>query len=331
VTGADDVVPVVAAHDVVNAAQEAIDTVAAGGTAHNLSDFQRVAVEAIVQLTGRPAMRYTDGVVQDPPNEDGENERWQTLVNTARSKINRVSASVGQVGLLRADGTAEAIGTAWRIGTDLVVTNRHVAGVFARDTTLPPSAWTLDPQKRAVVNFNITDKATTKKSFAATALLYCADEEPVDLAIFRLDPAGDKLPAPLALDFDAESLGDQIDMGSFKRFDGQPVYVVGHPFRDLATSATSTVFGIADGFKRCSPGLVTTLSALEHAFEHDCSTLGGNSGSCVISISAHKVVGLHYGGVHVNAQQIGLANVALGLALLGEHRSAAILKAGKIV
>jgi hypothetical protein len=327
----DEAVPVVAAHDVVNAAQEALDTVAAGGTAHNLSDFQRISVEAIVQLTGRPAMRYSDGVVQDPPNEEGENERWQTLVNTARSKINRVSASVGQVGLLRADGSAEAIGTAWRIGTDLVVTNRHVAAVFARDAALTPSLWQLDPNKRAVVNFNITDNATTKKSFAVTSLLYCADEEPVDLAIFRLDPAGDKLPTPLALDFDPDSLGQEFDMGAFTRFDGEPVYVVGHPFRDMATSATSTVFGVADGFKRCSPGLVTTLSALEHAFEHDCSTLGGNSGSCVISVSAHKVVGLHYGGVHVNAQQIGLANVALGLARLGEHKSAAILKAGKIV
>ncbi|HEX2834674.1 MAG TPA: serine protease [Thermoanaerobaculia bacterium] len=329
-SGTIEATPTVAAHDVVRAAQEAIETVAAGGSASNLTDFQRVSLEAIVQLTGRPAMRYRDGVVQPPPNEEGDNERWRTVVATARSKINKASASVGQVGLSRADGGADPIGTAWRLGNDLVVTNRHVAALMVVNTGGSPLQWKYDPAKGAVVNFTVTDDAKKPLRFDISELLFCAEEQSVDFAVFRLAAGAQALPKALPLDFEASSVGEEIEVGGAKRFQGSEIYVVGHPFRAIATSATTSVFGVADGFKRCSPGLVTALSQFEHAFEHDASTLGGNSGSCVLSVSAHKVVGLHYGGVSVDSNQIGLANVALGLARLGNHRAAEILRAGKV-
>ncbi|HET8796214.1 MAG TPA: serine protease [Thermoanaerobaculia bacterium] len=325
-----DAAPAVAASDVLRAAREAMEKVAAEGTASNLTDFQRISVEAIVQLTGRPAMRYRNGVVQSPPNDEGDNSRWRTFVATARSKINRASASVGQVGLVRGDGSVEAIGTAWRLGADLVVTNRHVAAAFAKDRTVAPSKWKLDSKKKAVVNFSATDASLSDVRFDVDALGFCADEESIDFAVFRLRAGSAAFPAALPLDFSAESVGREIGAGAAKRFEGEEVYVVGHPFRDVATAATTTVFGVADGLKRCSPGLVTAISKLEHAFEHDCSTLGGNSGSCVLSVARHRVVGLHYGGVSVNENQIGLANVALGLFRLGAHRAAEILKTGAV-
>ena len=34
---------------------------------------------------------------------------------------------------------------------------------------------------------------------------------------------------------------------------------------------------------------------------HDCSTLGGNSGSPLIDLETHKVIGLHFGGIEKNA------------------------------
>lgn len=334
--GGDGAVPpsttaAVAAHDVVQAAQDAIDTVGAEGTASNVTDFQFAALEAIVQLTGRPAIRYTDGRVQSPPNDVGDNEHWRTIIAIARTKINRASASVGQVGFPRAGMPAFPAGTAWRLGDDLVVTNRHVALEFVRDANIDPTLWTLDPSKPAVVNFNITDSFTTLSQFAVSELVYCAAEPTVDLAIFRLSANGSPLPAPLPLDWDAESVGRHIPLAAPTQFQGEDVYVVGHPYRDIATSATSSVFGVADGFKRCSPGRVTLIPAdRDHAFEHNCSTLGGNSGSCVLSVSGHKVVGLHYGGLEVGENGVGRANVALGLARLGDHHAAEILRKGRV-
>lgn len=320
----------VAAHDVVQAAQDALDTVADEGTASNLTDFQFASLEAIVQLTGRPAIRYTDGRVQSPPNDVGDNERWRTFIAIARSKIDRASASVGQVGFRRDGMQPSLVGTAWRLGENLVVTNRHVARDFAIDPDLDPSLWTLHPAKPAVVDFTITDIATSVKQFAVAELVYCAAEETVDIAVLRLTPDGGQLPPALALDFDAGSVGRNIPVGGVPQFHGEEIYIVGHPFRATATSETATVFGIADGFKRCSPGRVTLIPEREHAFEHDCSTLGGNSGSCVFTVSAHKIVGLHYGGLEVKANGVGRANVALGLARLGNHRAAEILRAGRL-
>lgn len=328
-SGTMDTVPVVAAHDVVRASQEALDIVSNGGSASNLSDFQRVSLEAIVQLTGRPAMRYRDGQVQRPPNEEGDNERWQTFVTTARTKINKASASVGQVALA-GNTTPQPIGTAWRLGEDLVITNRHVAALMVFDTSGPTSDWKYDANKASVVSFNVTDEAKKTIRFEVAELLFCAQEQSVDFAVFRLTKGADAFPKALPLDFDATSVGRELEIGGNTSFQGEAIYVVGHPFRQIATSATSSVFGVADGFKRCSPGLVTKISEFEHAFEHDSSTLGGNSGSCVLSVSGHKVVGLHYGGVSVDSNQVGLANVALGFARLGTHRAAEILRSGKV-
>lgn len=328
-TAAPSAAVAVATSDVAAAAGRAMEKVDSG-QASNLTEFEFVSLEAIVQLTGRPAMRYTDGRVGMPPNDLGENDRWRTFVAVARSKINNTSASVGQVAIVTG-GASAPIGTAWRLGDDLVVTNRHVAAALVSSRTLPPAEWTLDLATQSIVDFNVTDAATTQRRFAVTALLYCADEDSVDMAVLRIDGAGAVLPPPLKLDFAAESVGRDIDNGGATTFQGEEIYIVGHPFRQFASSQSAAVFGNADAFKRCSPGLVTLIPQREHAFEHDCSTLGGNSGSCVLSVSGHKVVGLHYGGAEVNQMTgIGRANLALGLARLGDHRAAAILREGRV-
>jgi V8-like Glu-specific endopeptidase len=80
------------------------------------------------------------------------------------------------------------------------------------------------------------------------------------------------------------------------------------------------VFGKADGAIRLSPGKVTARQSAKKRFEHDCSTLGGSSGSCVVDFAGHCVVGLHFGGVDVDELTgRGTANVAIMLAALGDH------------
>ena len=50
--------------------------------------------------------------------------------------------------------------------------------------------------------------------------------------------------------------------------------------------------------QRQAPAAGRDLGATVEAFEifHDCSTLGGNSGSPVIDLETHRVIGLHFGG-----------------------------------
>jgi V8-like Glu-specific endopeptidase len=57
-----------------------------------------------------------------------------------------------------------------------------------------------------------------------------------------------------------------------------------------------------------APGIVTY--AAETLLAHDCSTLGGNSGSPVIELASGRVAGLHFGG------QFREANLAVPAAVI---------------
>ena len=60
-----------------------------------------------------------------------------------------------------------------------------------------------------------------------------------------------------------------------------------------------SIFGDVYGRKRIAPGFVKSLIGAE--LSHDCTTLGGNSGSPVIDIETGLVVGLHKSGVFLKS------------------------------
>jgi hypothetical protein len=92
------------------------------------------------------------------------------------------------------------------------------------------------------------------------------------------------------------------------------VVVIGYPDRDdTATDEQVTgVFQNVLGVKRLQPGRITSLRQLDGKllFGHDCSTLGGNSGSCVIDLETGRVLGLHIGGTPVANLAVPLWKVA---------------------
>jgi hypothetical protein len=320
-----------AAVDIVAHAERALARADGGAGPGALSDHEVASLQAIIEVVGRPALRYLDGRVEMPASDLGENERWRVLVAIARSKIDRVSASVGRIALDRPGAPPDSVGTGWRIGADLIVTNRHVAGRLVTDPTRPPARWALDPAKTAVIDFTVTHGAPSPKRFRLDALAYCAGEPEIDLAVLRLAPGTAPVPAPVPLDLAPASLGDAVPgAGGVAVFKGREVYVVGHP-DGQASTAVRRVFGAADGRKRCSPGVVTTLDPRDPVLEHDCSTLGGNSGSCVFAAGGHAAVGLHHGGRGVDPVTArGESNVAIALARLGAHRAATILREGHV-
>jgi V8-like Glu-specific endopeptidase len=76
---------------------------------------------------------------------------------------------------------------------------------------------------------------------------------------------------------------------------------------------------------------VKSIASQEPLLEHDCSTLGGNSGSCVFTTDTHEVVGLHFGGMNVNEETAkGSANLAIPLSRLGDHHAAKIIRDGTL-
>lgn len=74
------------------------------------------------------------------------------------------------------------------------------------------------------------------------------------------------------------------------------VVVAGFPQNDPARNPLfiGPIFGTEFGVLRVAPGQIASLEA--NGFTHDCSTLGGNSGSPVFDLHTTEVVGLHRGG-----------------------------------
>jgi hypothetical protein len=321
-----------AAAEVVAGAERALDRIAGGESPSRLSDHEVLSLEAIVLVVGRPAMRLPGGRVEMPLSGLRENEHWRVFVATARSKINRAAASVARVALDNPEPGVPFAGTAWRIGADLLVTNRHVAKHLAENSGDSPGSWRLAPTRTAFVDFAVTDAPASPQRFAVAELVFCAVEESVDFAVLRLDLGGGALPPPLALDLTEDALGRNLAPAGGRpgAFQGTEVYVVGHPHRHLPSQASQAVFGQADGRKRCSPGKVTAVSGDKPTFSHDSSTLGGNSGSCVLAVETHAVVGLHYAGLDVDSSGRGTTNLGVALSRLGSHRAAAILRGGGV-
>jgi len=262
------------------------------------------------------------------PNDLGENSVWRVLVATARRKINAVSGSVGRVEMTDATGEVQLLGTAWRLGKNSVVTNRHVVKYMVLDKTKAVADWKLDSTKTMEINFGIDTPGGSLRKFRLSEIGYCAPVGEIDFAVLKLvEGSRDQPPPALAVDLSTESLANIEGPGIGDK--GERVYVVGHPYGPLGTDVIAKVFGNADGSKRWSPGYVTGIHESDSLFEHDCSTLGGNSGSCVLAAGSHVVVGLHFGGLRVdNFTGIGRSNVAIAFSRLKDAPAREILRIG---
>jgi hypothetical protein len=298
----------------------------------SLSDDDVSALELIVHTIGRPALRYRNGRVETPPNRHGDNSRWYLLVTTQREKINRLSSCVGRLACEHGS-PSPVLGTGWRVAEDLIVTNRHVACSLATDRNAAPETWRLDLAKSPFIDFTYTDGTPMPARFAITELVYCAPRNDVDIAILRVVAGNSALPAAIAIEWDKAAIGREVASSNDAPpvFQGSEVYAVGQPYRLQANDSTRAVFGQADGRKRWSPGLVTKIDSNLPILLHDCSTLSGNSGSCIVAIgdSGHAAVALHFGGQEGNSPAgsgLGTTNTALAFSCLGDHPAVAHLR-----
>lgn len=281
---------------------------------------ERSALEAIVQRVGRPPLLIQNdkvvlnsGIDDDlhdfPPNMDA-------LIKGTEADI----PSVGRIEFvnfrLKWGGTGFVIGTS---GADrIVVTNRHVASLVAKRTVDGRGLFLRDPfsltKFGASVDFNeeAGSLPNQAKSFDVAEILYIADTTAPDVALMRI--SGSKLPAALPLANTAAGEGDIVALIGYPAFDDRnDLIVMAQYFRDLYN------------VKRYAPGRIIQAQSARTVLQHDCTSLGGNSGSPLIRLTDGHVVGLHYFG------EYGVANRAVGVdtlrALLNGERPVSVLVA----
>jgi S1-C subfamily serine protease len=268
------------------------------------------ALEAIVEVDGsRPTLAVSaeDRISLDDPTLG----QWLGVAKRFAEPISAVATAVGRIDL---DGRHK--GTGFVVKEGLILTNRHVLQGLAsqRETGTwefrgePTISFDANPEKSRDRQFTITRVVLTGPDQIDPVSVDC---NKLDFAILECEaPGGKAFPAPLSLESDADKIAE-----------GRPVFAVGYPahpgYDTYESPVLDKLFRYRYGVKRFSPGEIdrglgsTVDGTGEAVFAHDATTLGGNSGSCVVDFGndGQLVVGLHFAGVprqanyaHANAR-----------------------------
>jgi V8-like Glu-specific endopeptidase len=262
----------------------------------NVDSDQQFVLEAIVMPYHRPVV----DIVDDQMKVDQLSTKWVHLsVEGLKSRIEACLLSVGRIEVPSLPSLPYA-GTGFIVGDNLLMTNRHVAAIFATGVGRSLRFQTgLD----ASVDFYREIGRTSSETLSVEEVLMIHPRW--DMALLRVDglPENRK---PLSLSTaDPSSLTDR------------EVVVVGYPGYDPLGDEEfqriqNRIFRGAYYVKRLQPGLLKPREQVEsfknmvEVVTHDGSTLGGNSGSAVLLIpnSATEpisVVGLHFAGRYLVA------------------------------
>jgi endonuclease G len=240
-------------------------------------------LETIVMRTGRPVL----AIKQDEAQltfDDADSAVWKARLTAALPRLVHAAKAVGRI---EVEGHSLAwLGTGWFVAPETIVTNRHVAAEFGRQSgTRFIFRQGLDGHTmRASIDLLEEVDREDSLTFELRQILHIEESDGPDVAFLRVDQIGGESPAtPIAL---AET--------------SQPddfVAVIGYPARDSRIPDTvlmDRIFGNVYNKKRLAPGQV--LEPVSGTLRHDCSTLGGNSGSVVLSLATGDAVGLHFAG-----------------------------------
>lgn len=308
-----------AAGRLIKQAESALARVENDGEDAVLSHGQVSGFEAVIKTDGsRPVLFVVDGFIDLKQPSVGE---FGARLSIHKPGVQAVCAAVGRVD----DPGARPLGyqgTCFMVGQDVVMTNRHVLhavsrkrdGVVVRDEHGVPVL-----KDGIAIDFHQeVGPPRTDRRFPVTRVLFegaagnprfLNDDrlnfDTLDMALLQLgSTAGQRMPEPLVFKLPA---GPPLDALSSQ---GQGVHLVGFPGNAQSTTPDlfSKLFAGVKGFKRLAPGeimerpggLPAGSDPRRWILTHDCSTLGGNSGSAVVNLDfdGRTTLGLHFAGYH---------------------------------
>ena len=241
------------------------------------SPRQMAALEYSIRLL-RPAPTCVPNALTALPDKehpfialwDGFCERLRN-VQVSVARLDRVDDpdAIGESG-------RTALGTGFHIGDGILLTAAHVVEQLSFGTAK------LEPGQ-AIAEFFGYLGATGREPCGIESVL--AIDSEIDLALLQVaDDALSIHERPIL-----EPVASELDFGA-------PIAVVGYPLEDPRNRAAfmSIIFGDKFAVKRAAIGGV--IESSPRHFLHDCSTLGGNSGSPVFDLATGDVCGVHVSG-----------------------------------
>ena len=251
-----------------------------------------LALETIVLRVGRPVLAVVDGAAR-LEFADAESEVWRARLQTSSLAIQRAARAVGRINV-SGHPQLQWVGTGWLVDDRTVVTNRHVAREFGRRAGGRYSFTSVAGAAiGASIDFLEEIDREDRLEFRIVDIVHLEDETGPDLALLRVEPGagGPGLAEPIPLSDRPVSPGEQVA-------------VIGYPARDSRIpdyALMQSIFGDVYDQKRLAPGQI--LSAGPDIVMHDCSTLGGNSGSVVLDLAQGHAVALHFAGRFLEANR----------------------------
>lgn len=257
-------------------------------------------LEAIISVH-RPVFEIDNDVVKAELAAnltDTESSLMARLVKDNATRINETIPAIGRIDL-PGDENYPWAGTGWvvdsELGSDIVVTNAHVAELFAQASgggfgfkNLP----FLERLEAPIIDFRREIAETPPRRFKVLDVIYIGTPGFLDVAFLRVAKGGvAEKPAD-------QALARPLRLASSDPAADTSVATIGYPGTDRGHYDLETllrVFGNVFDTKRCSPGKVTGKD--NRGISHDCSSMPGSSGSALIDIKTGEVVGLHFQGI----------------------------------
>jgi endonuclease G len=243
-------------------------------------------VEAIILPNERPVVDIVNGTFDAPTAPFAHLGE-----GSARAAIEGAIPSIGRIEL-PGQLSIPYGGTGFIVGTDLLMTNRHVAELFA--TGIGREQLAFRTGQTAAIDFVRERGSTESHPFRVTRVVMIHPYW--DMALLATEGLG----GVSALRLSVQDPGDLQE---------RDVAVIGYPALDprneidLQNRILRGTFNV----KRLQPGLLKARESIDSfghtvsAVTHDSSTLGGNSGSAVIDADTGTVVGLHFAGIYLKA------------------------------
>lgn len=286
---------------------EAVATEALPGP---LPDLDRLQVETIVRRE-RPVLFVENDWLNktDVTLEGEEAKELVGALDAHRTIISPLMPLIGRIDVSYLPGL-DYVGTGWLVAPDVVVTNRHVASLIARNDgrsfrfNLGSGGKELEVALCTAHEYD-DDAPDDAHVFAVKSVLYIEpDAGPNDIAFLRIARRPEGISRPFIPIADADAGPDT------------PVVVIGYPARAPKSiipdqSLMTRLYRDRYDVKRAAPGY--TQPSTGGVTRHDCTTLGGNSGSVVLDLATGAAVGLHFAGVYQEA------NFAVRASVLREY------------
>ncbi|MGY4480135.1 trypsin-like serine peptidase [Bradyrhizobium sp. USDA 3364] len=246
---------------------------------------RQIQRESIILRRERPVLAIQDNKPRLADiRERAESEVWEPILTRANDFLERASRAVGRIDLK--GGRLDWVGTGWLVDENLIVTNRHVAEEFTRrkgDGFVFRTG--MDGPIAAGVDFLQEIDRRDTLLFSLVRPVHVEGEAGPDLALFEVELTSGDHELALPIELAARPVA------------AQHVATIGYPAYDSRIPELDLMNRIFDGVydkKRLAPGAVTRVEEVN--LLHNCTTLGGSSGSVVLDLDSGQALGLHFSG-----------------------------------